>query len=391
MNRFMLATAALTVLLVVPGNLEAEETESVMVRLETTDLPLSSFQSLLGIYVRSNAKRPAPDGYDTLFEVRPEGKTEGKAVRILHRGWTKDTVQLFYMPPSGEPLEIPRCPRNLNPYYLAFGAIQVEALPFVTLHFYFPPRNVERWKASPRKMLYVMPSECLAGHAVIDGRRIRVGLLDTNINARFGDSCRKHARDGDWILVDSNGDGRFSVTYSSSESRGITQRVILAGRTWAMKVVGETLILTPAPVETYKVRFSGLESPCAIFGWSKLTGSIKGSLDETGCIEVPRGEWIPYSYQWTKGDWRLSASLRSLGTQRAPFDGKTVEVRVGPKLKFDLKKSETVEGTKVTFRCLGKGGESVTLYRNGKRVDAPVLVISDPDGEEVFRKTMKYG
>ncbi|MHC4600822.1 MAG: hypothetical protein ACYS47_17665, partial [Planctomycetota bacterium] len=338
MIRWCIVVAAVLVLLGAPVQIRAEEeVQRVQVSLDWDDLPASAFRSLIGMYVRSSPEAPAPDGFDTLFEVRPEGVEEGPVVRILHKGWTPETVNLYFLPENGEPVEIPRLKKRVNPYYISFGPVRAGWMPFVTLHFNLSTRNLERWKQYPRKTLFLTPSECLAGRASIGGKTVRIGLLDRNLNGRFCDPCVKHARDGDWILVDESGDERFSITYSSPESRGITERVRIAGQTWSMNLRGTLLTLTKAPVDTVKIRFQGLGTPCTVFGWSRLTGSIQGTLDEAGCMEVPRGEWVPYSYNWTRGVWRITGSLRTLGVLKPPAEGPVPDVVLGPKLRCTLK------------------------------------------------------
>ena len=111
MKRFL----PILIALALAGPTLALDGEALSVDLETVDLPMASNRSLYGIYVRSTPGADLPEGFDNLFFVRPGGEKEGPTVRILHRGWTPDEAQLFFWPEKGDPVELPRMARRINP------------------------------------------------------------------------------------------------------------------------------------------------------------------------------------------------------------------------------------------------------------------------------------
>lgn len=384
--------AAALVLLLAAAVPAAEPDGELRVALEPADLPLAAFTSLIGTYVRTKPDAKAPDGFDGVFDLTLE---DGRAdrplpVQVLHRGWTGDDLKLFLSVGGRDAEEIARCDGRIYPYYVAFGPVGLPGRPACTLHFFVPPD--ERKAAAPRAgILYLVPAGCLKGQATIGGRTLTVGLLDINLNGDFGDACVKHARDGDWLLVDEDGDGAFRVGYRLAESKSLTRIVSLGGQTFSARLDGRTLVLSPASVECFKIRLEGLVAPCTVSGWSTATGDVSGTLDADGCIEVPRGGVGLFSYQVVKDGWRVTANLRALGTIEPPDSGDTRTVAVGPGFRLSLAHRPRGLDHHFTFQCLGRGGESVTLFDGKTRVAPPELVVTLPGGVEVERLAMKYG
>jgi hypothetical protein len=374
-----------------------EEGETLTAVLEPTELPVTSFKSLLGLTVTSDPRETPPEGYDSIFDptMRSGRKRIPYPGRFLHKGWTPEDVKICYRPEKGEVVELPRLKRGIYNYYLAFGPVHMKGMPPVTVHFYFPParmnaQNVDRWKKG-RKMLYLVPARALTGEVCVGDMTFTLGLLDVNLNGSHADPCVEHARDGDWLLVDTNGDETFDIGYSNGESRGLTKCVRLGGKTWRLRCEGKTLSLTPVTLECYRLKIDGIGSDAVFYGWSVATGTVSGQVGADGCVDIPKDDFRPYSYQWVKDGWKVSASLRNLGVLSPPESGEAKVLTVGPKLRIQLTKRDQGEQTRFSFRCLGRGGESVTLYKGRTRVDAPVLVVTNGVGKEVLRQAMRYG
>ncbi|MHC5036696.1 MAG: hypothetical protein ACYTHM_05225 [Planctomycetota bacterium] len=399
MFRWIPAALVLSLGLAVPlGLLAAEgDSQTITIPLSPTPLSITNHKNTLGgTYIASSSKEKPPPGFDSLFTGR-FGAVRGKdnvlrggiPFRFLHKGWEREKVRLFIQFTGGDPIPLFRLDRSLNQYYIPFGPARIEGLPPLTLHFYYPTRNVEAWKTRAMR-IYALPMACRAGTATVNGQKIKIGLLDRNLNGSVGDPCVAHVRDGDWVLIDKNQDGAFDIDTHRGEAKPLTRCLHIAGKDWAVVCKGNQLTLSSAKITKVKLRLEGIANPCRIYAWSAETGSIQTQLDEDGCITLPKGKCSLYTYQWTKGEWRLTGSLRAVGVLDLK-EGTANRLKVGPSLRATLSGRQGPTGFRFTFRCLGQAGESVTIYQGGRRVPPPTLVITDAKGEEVFRQAMRYG
>ncbi|MHC4600821.1 MAG: hypothetical protein ACYS47_17660 [Planctomycetota bacterium] len=374
----------------------ASKPKAFKVALKSADLPLSSFKTVsVGVTIRSAPVKDTPRGYDTLFDfqvggqLNKKGKIQGGVqVRILHKGWKPESAKLFWQRPRGAPVPLDRIEKPISSYYLPFGPLQLRGVPPFTLHFYFPKTNVDSWKARS-KSLYLLPARCMSGEARLNGRTYTVALLDRTLNGKWGDPCTEHSREGDWFLFDENQDKTFTINLMRSEGRGLTRCIPLAGHVWTVQCRGKQAYFKPVKLPDCRVELRGLAESATVTGWSQATGDISAPLDKEGGIEIARDKFHLYSYSWTKEKWRLTASLRKLGVHKAPSSGlKTFEV--GPTLACSLTKTNQGEDMKFSFKCSGRAGESVTPYKDGKRIE-PVFVITRSGGKEVLRQAGKFG
>ncbi len=394
---FAAASAAACALWISAGPVCGAETDGVVVRLAPHDLQLKSFNSVsAGTYVRSAARSQTPEGWDTLFvgklgAVRSADGLEegGVAVRFLHKGFDRSTFSLWWWPMDGEPMELPRLPETIHQVYVAFGPLKIDGRPKMTVHFHFPLTGVEQWKARPARLIYILPMECLAGEAQMDGRKIMVGLYDRGMNLSHCDFCTTHVHEGDWLLVDGNGDGRFAMSCPGPEVLGMTRIVNVGGRWWRPSVSGTDLLLSPASFETFPLRLVGLDGPCKVTGWSYLTGAFAADLDDVSCVEVPKADFRIYSYVCDRDGYRLIASVGAVGMRKPPDSG-VDEMTVGPALRGEILRKSIGDQKAFAFRCLGRAGENVTVF-NGKARMEPVFVVTDSQGKELFSKAAPFG
>lgn len=124
-------------------------------------------------------------------------------------------------------------------------------------------------------------------------------------------------------------------------------------------------------------------------GWSSATGSFEGRLDADSCAEIDRDKFAPWSYECVRDAWKIVGSLRVLRTLDPP-SGPVRTVEAGPLLKCNLVRNPAPGGDKFIFKCLGRVGDSVTVYKDGKKIE-PLFIFKDERGEEVFRKTQGFG
>ncbi len=371
----------------------------VKAKLAPFELPLSSFGAITAAKGFPSEQTSPPQGYDCCWKVLLCGRQDSKGKEsggiqcvFLRKGWDYGTFKLFYMPEGGRPQELQRIEKGINEYYVPFGPVKlpVPKLPPVLVHVYFPPRNVEAFRNSTSpKQLYLTPCECLAAEAEIGGARRRLGLLDRTLNGGCLDLCRESVSDGDWVLIDDNGDGSFAISGSGPESRPLTRAVAIGGSYWAVSIAGTDLVLKPVPVPVFRLRVDGVRKPCKIFGWSDLTGNFAADLDEACSAEIPKDAFQLWSYDWTSGNFSLNGSLRSTGRQKPPSGGEQ-RISIGPLLKGTLEKQNEGRNIKFLFTCKGRGGESVNIDKDGKR-QVPKIVIRRQDGTEVARLECPFG
>jgi hypothetical protein len=371
----------------------------VITELKTTEMPLSWFRNIgAGSYMRSAPATAVPEGYDTLFEGvpgrRPRGPFDldlsGRKVRFLHKGMDRDTLKMFVWPKDGDPTEITRLERGIHAYYIPFGPVKIPGYPKLTVHFYFPTRNIEAWKKRNVRAMWVLPMECLTGEVEVGLRKFKIGLFDRNVNGKYLDPCTQHRSEGDWLLVDKNSDGKFLVYSGGPEVRGITRVLRLGGSYWKLGLEGTQLRLTPTEVQTFRLRVEGLKAPCKLTGWSCLCGDYSRTLGKDGCIELPRSTYRIYTYALEKDGWTLSAAVGSRGIFQAPSSG-GASVALGPEFRGELTKyrPERTPNT-YAFRVLGRAGETLRIMK-GKTRPTPVFVVRSADGSEVFRKNCRFG
>jgi hypothetical protein len=337
----------------------------------------------------------APEGFHSPMLVRvgaaltERGYAGGTPALFALQGESYESVRLFFLPEGG-PVEIPRASGAPFPQTLSFGPFRMEGRPPMSLHLSAPTRIAfAQWKAG-RKLLRALPTECLAGEIVLDGKTTRVAVLDRDLNGRVPDFCRKHARDGDLFLVDRDGDGLFCVSRTSKEWMGLTRFLTLAGRTWRASCEAGVLTLTPSPLPVLWLRFPNLGEGCVVNGWSASTGLFEETLDAEGCVGIPRDDTQLYSYRWSRDGWTLSGTFFGVGAVKPREAEGPQDLPFGPSLRASLQKKESAAGVTFTFKCLGAGNESVQAARSGA-ANVPVLVITDAQGREVFRQSMKPG
>jgi hypothetical protein len=405
-TRALLPALCLIVVLAPLGVSEITEPDDVLqpvrVRLSICELPLSSYGSMsAATYIRSTTQGVL-EGFDLLYQGRL-GTTRdsmtglamgGRELRFLQKGWDRDTLAFYAWPKGGVPVALPRCKGGISTLFLSFGPARVKGFPLVTVHFIYPRKNIERWRASLRKIVYVLPMECLAGEVDLNGARRRIAVYDRTCNGRFNDVCRTSNREGDWILFDRNGDNRFGFRSRPTEVIPMTSVLRLAGSWWKVRVEGKMgsreLVLTPAGVETFRLRLTGVPGSVKVRGWSYGSGLFEETLDAQGSIRLPRNRYRVYNYIASSGEFRFSATMRRRGVAAPPADGEVACLDVGPPFMGKITRYDRRGNTGFNFQLLDRAGGSVTLYRKDKRVQ-PVFVIRNADDEEVLRKTCRFG
>ncbi|MCU0722339.1 MAG: hypothetical protein MUC63_01760 [Planctomycetes bacterium] len=390
--------ALLALLLCGPPSPAAEEGAGTLrVPLAAQELPVSWIKDL-------DASQPlipadggaAPEGFHspTLVKVGAslgeKGYVGGTPALFLLQGDSFEAMRLFFRPEGGEPVEIPRWEKSPFPQNHSFGPFRMEGRGPMSLHLMVPARtDFAKWRGA-RKYFRALPMECRAGDLVLEGKKTRIALLDRDLNGKSPDFCARHAREGDSLLVDADGDGAFTVSRNSPECRGLTRFLVLGGRTYGVALKGGDLVLEPKALPLMWVRFPNLAEGCVVSGWSHATGAFQETLDADRSLAVPREKAVIYTYRWVRDGWTLSGSLFNVGAVAPPDGTGPLDLAFGPPLKAEFKKVETADGVKFTFKSLGSGKESALAAKGSER-NLPVLVVADAEGREVFRQSMNPG
>jgi hypothetical protein len=391
----MPAIPILLLLFLSSPRVSAEEEGELLVKVERTALPPASFK-ILHVFplLRFSHGDEVPEGFDAVFWLQSHtarGYMGKEKIRFLLRGWERQTLELFVPGKEGAPPKaVPRLETSSHRSHLSFGPVEIEGLLPMTAHLYYGAIPAERWKGT-YKRLYVLPATCLSGELPVGEKPVRFGLIDQNLNGRAFDLCTKNYREGDWIVIDGNGDGVFDVRHGNGEARSLTRLLLVGGQSWRVGSRDENLVLTPTDPPTARFRLDGFDKDASVRGWSFSAGTVERPLDEEGCFKVPRDTFRIYSYEWKKGDWTLRCyPLFKLG-DLAPPDGDGLKVlEIGPAFRGTLEMKGPLEKRTFTFRGVGRADETLVLQK-GKDRSSPTLVALDGGGKEVFRQAMKPG
>jgi hypothetical protein len=236
------------------------------------------------------------------------------------------------------------------------------------------------------------------GEITFEGKTYKAALLDNLPNGRFNDICWASSGQGDLLLVDWNGDGKFD--------RNPSEYVMCGERYWrngkwyrvAFSADGTEVTFAPGDFE-----FAPLVVGHEKF-WMQITSrSNTGSTNfeaTGGRVDVPVDEYSLYDC-WVEGKdaqgntWRAESGSGPFAIFRVEA-GKENHFQFGPPFSASLKASpegpyragQTI-GFEATF--VGAEGKTYTLTRNGERMPAPKMVIKDESGKELGTYQFQYG
>jgi hypothetical protein len=182
----------------------------------------------------------APGEFDLLYRERL-GKLEAGPIRFLQKGLERDDVELYYWPGRGKPQKLERM-KETYARRVSFGPVRIFGI-LVSAHVeILPPRHAKIFPVTMRS-LKILQMECLAGEVELAGRHFFLGLLDRDFSESHTDWCRECKGDGDLLLLDWNGDGRFEIDRLSDETMGLTRFVYIAERLYRVDLRGKVLTL----------------------------------------------------------------------------------------------------------------------------------------------------
>ncbi len=287
------------------------------------------------------------------------------------------------------------------------------------------------------------------GEIVLDGKKLRVVLVDFNSNGRFDDvgginetvkvsDGRLYPKVSDMLYIDPQPLTAYRNPYDSTSSKDqyqVNKLIAWGDRFYDVKIdpSGETLSLEPSSVPVGYLKNASKGFRAVIYGDQ---GALEIESNDEGKTPVPEGQWKLMSYTIEQSETAkpdadkgkveekeegsimelLSSALstpssRTTTTPRprptvvsasATADFKavkvvadeTVEMKFGPPYQPRVEAQNLRKGTtaSLSMSLIGAGGETCSsLSVNGRQPSAPEFTISRKDGEEVAAGKFKYG
>jgi hypothetical protein len=382
----------------------AEPDRALEIPLLPADLTVGENARGAHFFVPACGEREDEEGRVTSYEAQiPEARdrkdgTARRTIRLEVRGRGLQDARLFRNEEGGLRTEVPRL--GMADRWAVFGPIEVKGLLPLDAVAYFMVQE-GREGACMWKSVSLRPRQCLAGEAVIEGVRRRIGLMDQNFNGTFGDACSQGLKDGDWLLFDHDGDGRFDLKKANSpewivekapEAVGLARLLEFGGRWWEVRAGDRTLRLEPLESHVLELDFQSwyqCDLATIVPGGQRLR--MRMNAGERSVL-VPRGSALA-GYEVSMGPWCLSGRFpepRALGEPNAG----TVRVEMGPPLRIRPSVQRVEEGFRLGYEgMVGRAGETVEWNPGCATLRLALeLVITDAAGREVLRHAMsEYG
>jgi hypothetical protein len=252
--------------------------------------------------------------------------------------------------------------------------------------------------AAPSDRWSLRPGCYNVGEITFEGKTYQATMVDAWTNGRFNDVCWSRLGQGDLLLVDWNGDGKFDVNANEYVMCG--ERYWRNGKWYRLHFSTDGTEVTFAPGD---FEFAPLVVGHEKF-WMQLTSRRNtGSTifeGEGGRIEVPVDEYSLFRC-WVEGKdaqgntWRASG----YGETYPVFEVKAGEENryaFGPPFSASLKASPEGPyraGQTISFQAtfVGAEGKTYLLTRNGEQMPAPKMTIKDESGKELGTYQFQYG
>jgi hypothetical protein len=240
-----------------------------------------------------------------------------------------------------------------------------------------------------------------------DARRL-IALIDYNGNGLFNDCFRRSSghlgeaerflyANGDEILIDANGDGRFEGGYMSNRELYPYGKYIQSDGNWySLKILdhGGSVEVKGPHLELGTVKVRGLPESCLLELLSD-EGILKivGSKEE---FQVPAGTYQLYALTLSSGEWQCQARGKVSGSKFHVREGGVVALPFGPPIRVNVQSSRhrlrAGQTVNLGLSISGQAGEVyINVIRNGRRPSAPTFSAIDETGRIVATGTFRYG
>jgi hypothetical protein len=275
------------------------------------------------------------------------------------------------------------------------------------------------WQTTVRSPAATSVGYC-EGAVEVDGKRLRVAVVDGDSNGCFDDYIRfpKGARavggrlsssGTDWVLIDANGDGQYANHLAAMEALSYGRYVLLGGRCYELQVAssGRSLTLSPTSARLGSLSWAG----GGAFVASLLTPS-DGMLyvrSGGGPVTVPAGTYRLCGCSFEATDrtgavWTAEGRGTWAATPIHVAAGRTAAVKFGPPLKVAVT-ATTLGGHPLDslepgawlwlgLSITGQRGETYgvgDIRRDGERLKPPAFKVVSATGATVASGNFRYG
>jgi hypothetical protein len=250
------------------------------------------------------------------------------------------------------------------------------------------------------------------GNVSFGGSERRLALLDFNGNGLFneyfepravGPTGRLYAM-GDQVLIDVNGDGRFSPGTDSDELYPCARCFRVDGEWYSLDIsdCGSEVDVQRPDLKLGTIKIPAEASSCSLM-LACSEGILKVQAGQE--VQVPVDTYQVYYHsteiQHSSGRWRYDAYGSTAGKKFRVAEGSSVTVEFGAPLLVNVR-SETRPGggnraragntVNISLELSGQGGEIYTnISLNNGRPPAPTFKALDEKGNVVAKGDFKYG
>jgi hypothetical protein len=252
---------------------------------------------------------------------------------------------------------------------------------------------------SPPDSWALRPGCMNVGEITFEGKTYKAAMVDAFTNGRFNDICWSRLGQGDVLLVDWNGDGKFD--WNTYEYVMVGERYWRNGKWYrpSFSTDGTEVSFAPgdfelAPLLTGQEKF-----------WMQITSkSNTGSVQIEGAggrVDLPVDTYSLYLC-WAEAKdaegntWKAQAMLAGPYPSFEVKAGEENRYVFGPPFGVSLKASpEGPYGAGQTITVLasvvGAEGKNYVLTRGGGPLSAPNVVLKDESGKEISSFQLGYG
>ena len=258
------------------------------------------------------------------------------------------------------------------------------------------------------------------GTVELRGKPLRLAVVDADSNGVFGEPIRVPKGDrsgsgrlsssgGDYVLIDTDGDGRYAKELAAMETLGCGRYVLLFGRYYELRISpsGQSLTLSPARAPLGRLSRAGGGRFVASF----LTPR-DGMLyvrSAGGGVDMPAGTYQLFGCAYTapgpKGAvWQATGRGTWAAAPVEVAAGRTTAAKFGPPLKVTVIATTLLSGKPVGalkpgasvwlgLSITGRGGETYSaadILRDGKQLEPPAVKVVNEAGTAVFSATFRY-
>jgi hypothetical protein len=262
------------------------------------------------------------------------------------------------------------------------------------------------WYSAGMRSLQIMPAGCREGSVTLNGRKRKIAVVDANLDGAYRyNSSADEDYTGDVLLLDLNGDGRYTEAMPWDVEEAWRSEVFPMARCvqmpderlYRLKVMSDGSALSLSPDTSPRGRVT---SSCARFAM-ELTGDAGPVRVRAahGAASIPAGRyrlrWVVVDQRDKTGQyWRVPIIF--YGGEVKPLRvaaGKTTRLRSGPPLRLALEITKNRGAYNFSLSLKDRTGSDVSdvTKPDGQRPAEPILRITNARGKVVHVEKFHYG